>query len=257
MTNAQGIALAGVAVLAVAAVVAYGPIAQPPEYHVMADQRTLFGLSNGLNVVSNAPFVIVGLLGLAVVFRRRAAFRDPWERWPYAALFGGTGVAALGSTYYHLAPDNARLVWDRLPMAFGFMGLLTAVLAECVSVRMARAIFIPLLVIGPATVLYWYATELAGRGDLRPYLLVQFGSLLLVTAALLLYRSRYGDSRYWVTALVAYVVAKLFEMADGEIFALGHLVSGHTLKHVMAAASVGCVVVMIGVRRPALKEDTR
>ena len=64
---------------------------------------------------------------------------------PYLTLFEGVALTALGSGYYHLAPDNARLVWDRLPMTIGFMGLLAAVLAERVSVPVARRLFVPLL----------------------------------------------------------------------------------------------------------------
>jgi hypothetical protein len=92
-----------------------------------------------------------------------------WERWPYAALFAGTALTAIGSAYYHLAPGNWPLVWDRLPMTVGFMGLLTAVLAERVGHRIARRLFVPLVVFGAASVAYWYRSEGRGAGDLRPY----------------------------------------------------------------------------------------
>src|SRR5205823_5174947 len=99
-------------------------------YHLMADQRPAFGVPNGLNVVSNVPFALVGGLGLVATWRRRddgsPVFEDSWLRWPYAAVFLGTALTALGSSYYHLAPDNTRLVWDRLPMTLVCMGLVTA-----------------------------------------------------------------------------------------------------------------------------------
>jgi hypothetical protein len=238
-----------------AAVVAFAgpPVPQPTSYHTMADQRTWLGIPNALNVLSNLPFAIVGLLGLQAIFtsdvQRRVAFQDSWERWPAAALFTGVALTTFGSSYYHLAPDNQRLVWDRLPMTVGFMGLLTVVLADRGHPAVARRLFVPLLVAGAVSVAYWYWTEVRGAGDLRPYLLVQFGSLLVVLLLLALYPSRSGGSGYLLAALVGYGVAKAFEVADVPIFALGGFVSGHTLKHLAAAASVWCLVGMLRSRR--------
>lgn len=238
---------------AVAAVYAGPPIPQPLAYHDMADQRPCLGIPNCLNVLSNVPFAVVGALGLAAALGwrvgNRAHFSDPWERWPYAALFGGVALTAVGSSYYHWAPDNARLVWDRLPMTVGFMGLLTAIVAERVSVSAARWLFIPALALGVASVAYWHWSEVQGAGDLRPYALVQFGSLLVVVLLLLLYPARYAGGGYLAAAFAAYVAAKALELADEPIFALGRIVSGHTLKHLAAAGSVACLVGMLTHRR--------
>jgi hypothetical protein len=245
--------LLGVAVIgAVVAAALSPPIAQALEYHRFTDTRSWLGIPNGLDVLSNVPFAIVGVLGLVATFSRKAdgspLFADPWERWPYAALFAGVALTSIGSGYYHLAPDNARLVWDRLPMTVGFMGLLAAMLAERVSVRTARALFVPLLAVGALSVAYWYWTELQHAGDLRPYALVQFGSLLVVVLLLALYPSRYTGTRYLVVGLIAYTAAKGFELADRQVFAVGHIVSGHTLKHLAAAGGVLCIVAMLRMR---------
>lgn len=237
----------------VLAVLAVPPVPQDPSYHLLADQRPWLGIPNCLNVLSSLLFAAVGLLGLAATFRRapgRPAFSEPWERWPYAALFAGTALTAVGSAYYHLGPDDARLVWDRLPMTLGFMGLSTAVLAERVSIRAGRRLFAPLLALGAGSVAYWYWSELQGAGDLRFYALVQFGSLLLVVLLLVLYPARYSGTGYFFAALAAYAAAKALELADRAVFALGQIVSGHTLKHLAAAAAVACVVAMLRVRRP-------
>ncbi len=245
--------LLGATVLAtIAAAATWPPIPQSPAYHLFADTRSLLGIPNCLNVVSNLPFAIVGLLGLMETFSRRsgrtARFSDPWERWPYAALFGGVALTSLGSGYYHLAPDNARLVWDRLPMSVGFMGLLTALLAERVSLSVGRWLFIPLLVAGAAGVGYWYWSELQGAGDLRLYVLVQFGSLLWIVLLLILYPARYSGTVYLVVGLVVYGVSKGLELTDQQIFGFGRMVSGHTLKHFVAAAGVACLIVMLRMR---------
>lgn len=234
------------------AVFAWPPLPQPSAYHLFADQRSFLGIPNCLNVLSNLPFAIVGLLGLTATLghdpSRTPPFSDPWERWPYAALFAGVGLTTLGSSYYHLAPDNARLVWDRLPMSVGFMGLLTALLAERPSLSVSKWLFGPLLLVGVASVRYWYWSELQNAGDLRLYLLVQFGSLLLVVLLLVLYPARYPGTGYLVVGLAAYAAAKGFELADQEVFALGQIVSGHTLKHLAVAGGVACLVAMLRAR---------
>jgi hypothetical protein len=245
--------LLGVATIGAVVAAAMSPrISQPLAYHLFADSRSWLGIPHCLDVISNAPFLAVGLLGLAATFSNKAnepsPFLDAWERWPYAALFTGVALTSLGSSYYHLAPDNARLVWDRLPMAVGFMGLLTAMLAERISLTLSRRLFGPLLVIGAMSVVYWYWTELQHAGDLRLYLLVQFGSLILVVLLLAFYPGRYPGRGYLVAGVFTYAAAKGLELADREIFAVGHIVSGHTLKHLAAAGGVMCVVAMLRMR---------
>jgi len=234
-------------------------IPQDPGYHGLADRRTLLGIPNALDVLSNLPFAVVGVLGLAVVRGGRgdgaALFADPWERRPAMALFLGTLLTAFGSAWYHLAPSNARLVWDRLPMAMAFMALLTSLVAERLSLEWARRSFVPALVFGVASVVYWRVTELLGAGDLRPYALVQYGSLLgIVLLALLRPPSPAAvaaDTSWLAAALACYALAKLLERLDHQVFALGGVVSGHTLKHLVAAAGVACLAGRLAARARA------
>jgi hypothetical protein len=224
---------------AAAVVFTLPPLAQDPGYHQMADERRLLGVPNALNVASNLPFAIVGLMGLAGTAGGREA---RGVRWAYVAVFGGTVLTALGSAYYHLAPDNARLVWDRLPLALVFTGLVAAVVGERASPRLAALALGPLLALGAGSVLHWHLGELRGGGDLRPYAFVQFGSLLAIVLLLVLYRGP-GKATAWLAAgLAGYGLAKLCEGLDQAVFnALGGAVSGHTLKHLAAAASLACV----------------
>jgi hypothetical protein len=120
--------IAGSVSIAVAAVFLLPPIPQSQAYHSFADQRTMLGIPRCLDVVSNAPFLLVGLLGIAFLIRRPAQdepahFIESRERWHYFFFFLGVTLTSLGSSYYHLAPGNERLVWDRLPMTLGFMSL--------------------------------------------------------------------------------------------------------------------------------------
>ncbi|HKD16940.1 MAG TPA: alkaline phytoceramidase [Thermoanaerobaculia bacterium] len=246
--RARGVGLALVGVVVIVATLSLPRLPQDPSYHRFADQRTIFGVPNALDVLSNILFAIVGLAGVLELVRgsiAERAFVTRWERWPYLVLFAGTALTAVGSSYYHLAPDNARLFWDRLPMTLGFMGLLTALLAERVSTRFARAAFVPLVLVGAASVVYWDLGEASGVGDLRPYAAVQFGSLLLILAMMIFFPARLpGDAFLW-SATVSYGVAKLFEAGDLRVYGLGHIVSGHTLKHLFAALSVLFVLLML------------
>ena len=124
MTKANRLAILGTLTLGAVAIVLLLPrIPQDPAYNNFADQRAILGIPNGLNVLSNAAFVFVGVLGLTFLFRKRGSgiarlFIVSEERWPYAAFFAGVTLIAAGSAYYHLAPGNDRLAWDRLPIAF-------------------------------------------------------------------------------------------------------------------------------------------
>lgn len=240
--------VAGVVASLTIAAVAMPRIAQDPAYHAMADQRALLGVPNFLNVISNLPFALVGFAGLIAAFE----WTEAWERWPWVVLFAGTMLTTLGSGYYHLEPDNTRLVWDRVPMTFGFVGVLTAVLAERVSVALSRRLLFRLLALGVGSVAWWHWTEMQGAGDLRFYLMVQFGCLLVTALLVVLYPARHTGSAYLVTGLAGYAVAKVLETADMPIYRFGGIVSGHTLKHLVAAASIGCIVAMLRKRGSGL-----
>lgn len=234
-------------------------IPQNPAYHNFADQRTLLGIPNCLNVISNAPFLIVGVWGISVVNAGAATsgarFIDPRERWPYLIFFVGVALTAFGSSYYHLQPTNNSLVWDRLPMTIGFMALVAAVISERLSVKAGVLLLAPLLTLGIGSVVYWNMTETAGRGDLRPYGLVQFGSFLALLLLIGLYAPRYSRGSDFVISLAIYGLAKVFEVTDRQILALGGIVSGHTLKHLAAAVSAYWILRMLQLRLPIPGRD--
>ena len=124
--------LIGMFALSLAGVLFVGAIPQDPAYHFFADTRPWLGIANFGNVASNLPFSIVGVLGLWAVLgpEGRGNFEDRADAWPYIVFFVGVGFVSAGSAYYHLAPDNARLFWDRLPMTLAFMAVLSAIVAD-------------------------------------------------------------------------------------------------------------------------------
>lgn len=226
-----------VAVWAAAALFPRTP--QPASYHDFADQRAWLGIPNFGDVGSNLAFAIPGVWGLIWLCSRtgKASFVGEHERWAYFAVFLGLLLTAFGSSYYHLAPDNARLVWDRLPMTIAFMGLVSAMIAERISVTRGLQLLPLLVLMGVASVLWWWHTETIGAGDLRFYAAVQVYAVL-APPVLLLLPPRYTRSADFLMIFGFYVLAKVFETADRQIFSISaHAMSGHTLKHLTAGGA--------------------
>ena len=243
-------ALAGMAALLIPA------MPQPLAYHDFADHREMFGVPNFLDAVSNVAFLVTGVVGLVVTLGARARFRFSVERWPYVIFFLGMLFTAVGSAYYHAAPDNETLFWDRLPMTIAFMALVSSQIVDRINVRAGLALLLPMLVLGAASVVYWRATERAGVGNVIPYGVLQGYLMVIVVLMAVLTPSRYtcGHYLYWVFAW--YLLSKLLETFDAEVLELGHVVSGHTLKHV-AAAMAGVAVCLMLTRRTAIDNDSR
>lgn len=225
--------LIAVGVAATAVVFSLPPISQDVAYHQFADRRQMLGIPNALNVLSNVPFAVIGILGLTRVARAGAG----WERLAFLVLFTSVVLTGVGSAYYHLAPRTATLFWDRLPMTVAFASLTALTLGERVSPRAGPWLLAVLVVIGVTSVVSWQRGELAGAGDLRLYILVQFLPMVLIPLALVLFPARALRARDLLGVLGWYVLAKLFEALDAPIFALAGVVSGHTLKHLAAATA--------------------
>ncbi|HEY6043919.1 MAG TPA: ceramidase domain-containing protein [Nitrosospira sp.] len=260
MSNRRRLWVLGVlssGMLLIAAIVP--PIPQPPEYHQFADTRSYFGIPNFFNIVSNLAFLFVGIAGLTFLLSSRArsaynAFIDPHERWPYLLLFLGVAMTGVGSAYYHLGPDNGRLMWDRLPIAIAIMALLSATITERVGLKAGLRLLPVLVVAGALSVVHWHWSEQRGAGNLNFYIVVQFYSILLIVLLGIFFPSRYtrGTDIYIVFAW--YGAAKLAEIADREIYDLGHLISGHTAKHLLAASGVYWILQMLKKRKPLVGE---
>jgi hypothetical protein len=209
-------------------------MAQDPTYHSFADARVFLAIPNCCNVLSNLPFLIVGGAGMFYLLRRKS--------WQSSAFFSGyflffTGIffTGIGSAYYHLQPDNATLVWDRLPMTIAFMSFFSIIISDCIHVKRGKQLLFPLLFIGIISVYYWQYTEQQGHGDLRLYALVQFLPMLLIPFMLLSFRETAAASKYTWLMLLAYAVSKLLETLDAPVFEYSCFISGHTLKHLFAA----------------------
>jgi hypothetical protein len=226
------------ALLTLVTILTQGPIAQDVSYHLFADTRKILSIPNFWNVASNIPFVIVGLLGL---YKSRYPGKlnviDD-NSIAYILLFFGTLLVGIGSGYYHLAPDNQTLVWDRMPITIAFMALLSIIISEFISVRSGRNLLLPLILAGILSVAYWHFSEIRGEGDLRFYVVVQFYPILAIPIMLICFRSSCTHVYAYWWLLLAYIVAKLFEYFDGEVYNALGFISGHSLKHLTAALGI-------------------
>lgn len=220
----------------------FAPIAQVAGYHDLADQRSILGIDHFWNVVSNLPFAVIGVMGLHLLQRRREEAATAW-----ATLFAGSFLVALGSTWYHLDPSDATLVWDRVPIGIAFMGFFSALLVEHLdgaARRLSRTLLWPLVVFSAFAIAWWYRT-----GDLSLWVWVQAAPMLGVVLALALLPGRYTHRRYLAYALAFYAASKLFELGDAQLMQwTGGLMSGHAIKHFAAAAGVWCFYVMLRSR---------
>ena len=232
-------------------------MAQPASYHDFADKRPVLGLPNFWNVASNLPFAVIALWGMVFLFpgtgERNHAFIDQGERWPYLVLFIGLFLTCFGSAWYHFAPSNATLVWDRLPMSIMFASFVAAVIAERIDVEFGVKLLPFLVLFSVGTVVQWYYSELHGHGDLRWYAAVQIYSVLVLLVAPIL-RARYTRNWDFLIVFSLYVLAKGFETFDRRIYSAGHIVSGHTLKHLAAAAAGYWILRMLQKREPLLSK---
>ena len=221
----------------VAAALVLPAVPQPPDYHHFADQRHALGIDHFFDVVSNTAFLLAGVAGLVIVLGGRTQFEHANERWPWIVFFVGMVLTAAGSTYYHLDPNNETLFWDRLPMTIAFAGLVSAQIVDRVNVRAGLILLAPALLVGVASVLYWIVTERSGAGNVLPYALLQAYAVLVLLMLAVLHPSRYTRASDLYFIFGWYVLAKILESFDAQVLAYHHIVSGHTLKHVAAAAA--------------------
>jgi len=227
-----------ISIAGITGVLMMDPIAQDSAYHQFADQRTILGIPNFWNVVSNLPFLIVGAMGLFSIIQSSRINLIADIKSEYVVLFAGVALVGLGSGYYHLWPGNETLVWDRLPMTVTAMTLFAIIIGEFASLRISKILLWPLVILGVFSVYYWHFTESQGHGDLRLYALVQFLPMLLMPLLLLLFNPRFTNSRGYWAMMIAYLLAKILEHFDAAIFNFIGVISGHSLKHIVAATGI-------------------
>ncbi|EYU26533.1 hypothetical protein ABFS82_02G068800 [Erythranthe guttata] len=220
-------------------------IPQSQEYHDFADQREFLGIPNALNVISNFPFLVVGVIGLVLCYYKNYfKLSIQGELCGWTVFFVGVAAVAFGSAYYHLEPNDARLVWDRLPMTVAFTSIIAIFIIERVDERKGTWSIVPLILAGIVSIVYWRFFD-----DLRPYAVVQFVPCIVIPVMAILLPPMYTHSTYWLWAAGFYLIAKIEEAADKPIYNFTfHIVSGHTIKHLCAAMVPIFLTIMLAKR---------
>jgi hypothetical protein len=233
-------------VLLLAVVACFAPaLAQPPQPHEFADQRMLWGVPHALDVLSNLPFALLGIIGLVTLHRARSVLTSG-ERACALLFLAGLLCATAGSAWYHHAPDDVGLAIDRCGMSVAFAGLLGLLAGSLVSERAGAAVAALLMVLAPAGVLAWFTT-----GNVLPWAVVQFGGMPLLLLAAVRRPAAHALQVRWALVLLAYALAKWCETNDHAIFAAtGELLSGHTMKHLLAAFAAWPVIAAVAARLP-------
>jgi hypothetical protein len=230
-------------------------VAQNLNYHNFSDKRIMFGIPNFGDVISNLAFFLVGILGLVFLLKidwmeKRRRFIASYEWWVYLIFFLSLILGAIGSAYYHLKPNNLRLFWDRLPIAICSTAWFSAIIGERISIKWGARLWVLLMTMGAISVIYWEASELIGKGDVRFYAFVQFFPFIGGIALLYLFPPRYSHTKELIKAMGWVLAAKIFELADNIVFKISlGTISGHTLKHLLAAFACYVLFTYIKLRR--------
>lgn len=233
--------LAAIILTSFIAMMAIEPFGQDLDYHNFADRRSFWGIPNFFNVMSNILFLIVGLIGLMFSLENK----QKEATWSWMLFFFGVTFVAFGSAYYHWNPNNQTLVWDRLPMTVGFMGLFIGILTEYVSAKIEKYYLLMAIVLGFSSVIFWHYA-----GDLRFYYWIQLIPLLTVPVVLLLFKGRYTHHSYLIFVLICYVFAKIAEFADVRIFSVTQeQFSGHSIKHLLSTLGSYLIYLMLKNRK--------
>jgi hypothetical protein len=256
VSSRKVVLMLAITVLACVGIFFVPAIQQDPAYHLFVDHRHLLGVDNFWNVMSNLPFVTLGLSGLALTyFSKRFGLGEVGREKAtplFTVFFTGILLTGFGSGYYHYNPNNLTLVWDRLPMTISFMAFFCMVIGYHLNMDLAKRLLKPLLVLGLGSVAYWIGTEFEGKGDLRPYVLVQFLPLVLVPILISRSGADFLKAKSIWLVIGYYATAKACEHWDGALYEQFLVISGHSIKHVIAA--LGAYVVYLHFKRDLIAD---
>ncbi len=215
----------------------FGPsVAQPAHHHDFADQRGWGFIPCAMDVMSNLPFAAWGLAGLGYLAWQSRVDMGPVntaQRGLAALFFAGLLLTTAASAWYHWQPDDTGLAIDRLGMVAAFAGLLGLAASDRISGRAGMLLGAMVLLLGPLAVWVWVAS-----GNVLPWVVVQLGGMALVLWLACLQPLPGALAVRWGLVIAIYALAKCLEQADAAIYIWSSgLISGHSLKHVVASCA--------------------
>ena len=228
-----------IAVTSLFAVAILGPeVMQPAHQHDFADQRFFGYLPCAADVLSNLPFALWGFAGLLILPKAKLS-RGLANL--AALFFAGLIITAGASAWYHLQPNNDGLAIDRLGMTVAFAGLLGLAAADRASLRAGVILSGLTLALGSLSVWAWSMS-----GNVLPWLVLQFGGMALIlwlATRRPIPNAKGALATRWGVVILIYAAAKVLELADHAVYDLtSQLISGHSLKHIVASFAAWPVV---------------
>ncbi|CAL9206089.1 unnamed protein product [Musa hybrid cultivar] len=214
-------------------------------FHLFADMRNFLGVPNTLNVLTTFPFLLVGVPGLVLCLSGCCfGISLRGEMWGWAFFYAATATAAFGSAYYHLRPDDDRVVWDKLPTMTSASSLLSILVIERIDERMGISCLSSLITL----VLVSIACERT-FDDLRLCMMFHIVPCIAIPALLFLFPPKYTHSRFWFCATGFYLLARFEAIADKKIYSASrYIISGHSLEHLCLAMVPIILTVMLWFR---------
>ncbi|XP_075672394.1 uncharacterized protein LOC142641920 isoform X2 [Castanea sativa] len=203
-----------------------------PKHHRYADMRNFLGVPNTLNVITNFPFLVVGVLGFVLCLQRNffnIILRG--ELWGWALFYAGTAGVAFGSAYHHLKPDDNRVMWDTFPMMIAYSSLFSSFMVERMGEKIGLSSLFALLLFAFLSTAYGITYN-----DLRLCMTFQLIPSVAIPGMMYVFQPKYTHSRYWLFAAGIHVLAKFEGVADKKIYrANRYIISGHSLEHLCLA----------------------
>ncbi|XP_073116655.1 uncharacterized protein [Elaeis guineensis] len=235
----------GALLLFVFVMVATPRIPHSPALHLFADMRNFLGVPNTLNVLTSFPFLLIGVPGLVLCLSGSCfGISLKGEVWGWALYYAGAAAAAFGSAYYHLKPDDERVIWDRLPMMISASSVLSNLLIERYDERMGITCLFSLLML----VLVSIACERT-FDDLRLCMMFYFVPCVAIPAMVFLFPPKYTHSKYWFWATGFYLLARFVAIADKRVYSVTrYAISGHSLEHLCLAMVPMMLTLMLWFR---------
>ncbi|KAK1312884.1 hypothetical protein QJS10_CPA07g01026 [Acorus calamus] len=228
-------------------------IPHSPSLHVFADMRNFLGVPNTLNVISNFPFLVVGVVGLVLCLHGNCfGISLKWEVWGWAFFYMGITAVAFGSSYYHLKPDDSRLLWDRLPMMIAITSLFSSFVIERMDERIGVTCLFSLHLVVLFSILYERIFD-----DLRVYLMFHIIPCVAIPMMAFMLPPKYTHSRFWFWASGFYVLAKFEACIDKKMYQINHYtISGHSLEHLFLAMVPVILTMMLWFRNIRIARDS-
>jgi hypothetical protein len=202
--------------------------------HAFIDARSFLGIANGLDVLSNLPFLFSGIWGL-IALRNRSL--PPAMRRAAQVFFIGLILTCLGSSYYHWAPTDFTLMIDRLGMSIAFAGVISLAAGSRLGDDAAKRATPVLILFAPLAAVAAYSLH-----NVLPWAIVQFGGIALILW--LSFLPKRAELPLKLFVLIGwYALAKLLEAQDEVVFELtNEIISGHSLKHMAACMAAWPVI---------------